>query len=123
MAKFGLGLCAEDMGDFDEAGRIYQSIVDNQDFEGTVFPTRAKLRLEEMEDNKGIFVFVDAPIEVAPEGFDPLSIEPDLLDDLGGGDILAEPTTSGQEAERSESENVIQESDDTKPDTEDSGTN
>ena len=123
MAKFGLGLCAEDMGDFDEAGRIYQSIADNQDFEGTVFPTRAKLRLEEMEDNKGIFVFVDAPVEVTPQGLDPLSIEPGLLDNFGGVDILAEPDTSGQESDKSEQPVSDQESAESEPDTEDSGTN
>jgi tetratricopeptide (TPR) repeat protein len=113
MAKYGLGLCAEDMGDFDEAGRVYKSIVENTNFEGTVFPTRARLRLEEMEDNKGIFVFVDAPKEIAPEGLDPLSIEPSLLDEFGGVDILADPPISGQESVQSESE----------ADAEDSGTN
>jgi tetratricopeptide (TPR) repeat protein len=113
MATYGLGLCAEDMGDFDEAGRIYKSIVENTDFEGTVFQARAGLRLEDMEDSKGVFVFVDAPKEVAPEGLDPLSIEPGLLDDFGGVDILAEPETSGQESEQSESQ----------ADTEDSGAN
>ena len=123
MAKYGLGLCAEDMGDFDEAGRIYKSILEDANFEGTVFPARAKLRLEEMEDNKAIFVFVDAPKKVAPEGLDPLSIEPGILDEFGGVDILAEPATSSQEPEKSDPPISDQQPDESRTETEDSGTN
>jgi tetratricopeptide (TPR) repeat protein len=98
MAIYGLGLCAEELGDFDEAGRIYKSIVENADFEGTVFPARAQTRLEQMDDNKGIFVFVDAPKPVEPvpgiEGLGPIEI------DMGGesGAELLEDVSESAEA-------------------------
>jgi hypothetical protein len=66
MAKFGLGLCAEEVGKFDQANQIYEEIVANVDFEGTVFPAQAQLRLELMDDNRARFVFVEAP-EPQPE--------------------------------------------------------
>jgi len=63
MAKFGIGLCAEEVGNFDKARQVYKNILDNPDFEGTVFPTQAKIRIDTMADNMGKFVFVDAPPE------------------------------------------------------------
>jgi tetratricopeptide (TPR) repeat protein len=66
MSKFGLGLCAEEVGKFDQANQIYEEIAANVDFEGTVFPAQAQLRLELMDDNRARFVFVEAP-EPQPE--------------------------------------------------------
>jgi tetratricopeptide (TPR) repeat protein len=66
MSKFGLGLCAEELGKFDQAKQIYEEIAANVDFEGTVFPAQAQLRLELMDDNRARFVFVEAP-EPQPE--------------------------------------------------------
>jgi len=60
-AKFGLGLCAEELGDFDQARQIYKEIVSNTDFEGTVSIVQAKHRLENMSDYEKEIVFKPAP--------------------------------------------------------------
>lgn len=60
-AKFGLGLCAEELGDFNEAKKIYQEIASNPDFEGTVNIVRAKNRLDTMSDYEKEIVFKPAP--------------------------------------------------------------
>ena len=70
MATYGLGLCAEEVGDYDKASEIYNSIVSNEDFAGTVFTVKAQVRLNTMVDNQMKFVFADSPepvIEIAPE--------------------------------------------------------
>jgi len=61
MANFGLGLCAEEIGDYTKAEEIYNSIIANADFAGTVLPRQARERLDSMADNKMQFTFVDAP--------------------------------------------------------------
>jgi predicted negative regulator of RcsB-dependent stress response len=60
-AKFGLGLCAEELGEFDQAGQIYQEIVSNADFKGTVFAVQAKRRIKYMPDYQKEIVFEPAP--------------------------------------------------------------
>ena len=66
MAKFGLGLCAEELGKFDKAAEIYRQIIADTQFEGTVVPAQAQLRLDAMPDNKTRFVFVDSPVPPPP---------------------------------------------------------
>ncbi len=61
MARMGLGLCAEEVGNFDRAKEIYEQISAGADFAGTVFPAQAQLRLDFMDDNRTKFVFVEAP--------------------------------------------------------------
>jgi len=61
MAKIGLGLCAEELGNFDDARQIYQEIAADTDFAGTPFPAQAQLRLEVMDDSRVKFVFVATP--------------------------------------------------------------
>ena len=70
MATYGLGLCAEELADFEKAGQIYASITQNPNFEGTLFPAQAQFRLDIMEDNKKTFEFVKAPKIQLPEGMD-----------------------------------------------------
>jgi hypothetical protein len=71
MATFGLGLCAEELGDFEKAVQIYSDIAQNTEFEGTLFPAQAQFRLEILEDNKETFVFVAVPKVELPKGIDP----------------------------------------------------
>ncbi len=71
MASFGLGLCAEEVGDFEKAAQIYTDIAQNTEFEGTLFPAQAQFRLEILEDNKEVFEFAEAPEIKIPEGIDP----------------------------------------------------
>ena len=60
-AEFGLGLCEEELGNFEEAQKIYQGIAANDDFEGTVAKAAAKHRLETMADYRQKVVFKPAP--------------------------------------------------------------
>lgn len=60
-AEFGLGLCEEELGNFEKAQQIYQIIAANPDFEGTVANAVAKHRLETMADYKQKVIFKPAP--------------------------------------------------------------
>ena len=64
-AEFGLGLCEEELGNFDQAKKIYQSIIDNDDFEGTVAKAAAKNRIEIMSDYTKKVTFKPAPVPAA----------------------------------------------------------
>jgi len=66
MARFGLGLCEEEIGNFDGAEKIYREIIENGDFEGTTAVARAQRRLETMGDYKKRIVFKPAPIPKPP---------------------------------------------------------
>jgi tetratricopeptide (TPR) repeat protein len=57
LAEFGLGLCEEDLGNFDQAKQIYQDLVANPDFEATTTAVQAKLRLDTMADYRKKVVF------------------------------------------------------------------
>ena len=111
MARIGLGLCAEELGKFDQASQIYQEIASNADFAGTIFPAQAQLRLEIMDDSRAKFVFVAAP---EPE---PPTVEVEIPGGLGGetideligpvmpqslGDETVETETTPQESGNSE---------------------
>ena len=104
MARLGLGLCAEEVGNFNQAQQIYQQIASNQDFEGTVFGAQAQLRLELIDDNKAKFVFVTAPAPSLAPAQTPLQM-PEILDtdtpaEMVGPpeQITVEPETSGTES-------------------------
>jgi len=56
-AKFGLGLCEEELGNFEAAQQIYQDITTNSNFDGIVAKTSAKQRLATMADYKIKVVF------------------------------------------------------------------
>lgn len=62
MANYGLGLCAEELGDYDSASKIYQDIIANTDFDPTVAYYRAKYRLSIMDDFKQKITFKAAPV-------------------------------------------------------------
>ena len=65
-AKFGLGLCEEELGNFDGAEQIYRDIAANPNFEGTVSAVQAKRRLDTMTDYKQKVVFKPSPKEPTP---------------------------------------------------------
>jgi hypothetical protein len=58
MAHFGLGLCAEEGENFEEAQKIYHDIAANEAYAGTVIVSMARERATDMDDYKGRFVFV-----------------------------------------------------------------
>ncbi len=60
-AEFGLGLCEEELNDFQKAQQIYQGIVAKAEYEGTVAKAAARNRLETMDDYRQKVVFKPAP--------------------------------------------------------------
>lgn len=66
IARFGLGLCEEEIGNFDGAEQIYRDIVSNGDFEGTTALAKARQRLETMSDYRQKIVFKAAPKPAFP---------------------------------------------------------
>ncbi len=70
-AKFGMGLCEEELGNFEQARQIFQDIAGNSDFESTLATIRAKRRLEIMADYQQKIVFKPAPeptVRTTPTG-------------------------------------------------------
>jgi len=65
MAQFGLGLCAEELGQRDEAAAIYKAIIDTPKYAATVFPTQAQHRLDGLDENLSTVTFAPAPLEAA----------------------------------------------------------
>lgn len=66
MANIGLGLCAEEIGDYIKAEEIYESIIADENFAGTIAPKQTQGRIDNMADNKAHYVFVKGP-EPLPE--------------------------------------------------------
>lgn len=65
-AKFGMGLCEEELGNFEQARKIYEDIAGNPDFENTLARIRAKRRLETMADYQQKIAFKPAPKPTTP---------------------------------------------------------
>jgi len=65
-AKFGLGLCEEELGDFEKATQIYREVAENPDYQPTTASAAAKYRLETMADYKEKLSFKPAPIVPRP---------------------------------------------------------
>jgi len=74
-AKFGLGLCAEELGNFDKARQIYRDITEGPDFESTITAAQARQRLDTMADYSQKVVFRPAPKPVTPPK-PPVQIKP-----------------------------------------------
>jgi tetratricopeptide (TPR) repeat protein len=60
-AKFGLGLCQEELGNFKEAQKIYDEINKTKELQSTAPAAQAKLRLKSMTDYQKQVVFAPAP--------------------------------------------------------------
>jgi tetratricopeptide (TPR) repeat protein len=70
-AKLGLGLCEEELGNFEQARKIYSEVIANAEFEGTVAAAEAKQRLDTMADYQQKVVFREAPKQVPAEFIQP----------------------------------------------------
>jgi tetratricopeptide (TPR) repeat protein len=57
VAKLCLGLCEEELGNFDEARQIYEEILADPNFESTTARVQAEQRLQTMDDYKQQVVF------------------------------------------------------------------
>ena len=60
-AQFGLGLCEEELGNFDKAKGIYKAISENAAYDGTSAKAAAAFRLKTVDDYKTTVVFKPAP--------------------------------------------------------------
>jgi len=69
-ARFGLGLCEEEMRNFEQAREIYQYVCEEPAFEPTVAAASARYRLDTMNDYKEDVVFQKPapPSEAPPTG-------------------------------------------------------
>jgi hypothetical protein len=61
MAQFGLGLCEEELSNFEAAQKIYHDIAKNEKYAGMVVLSMARERAADMADYKGPFAFVATP--------------------------------------------------------------
>jgi len=69
VAQYGLGLCAEEQGRFEEAASIYQALISDDVFSGTVGRTSAIHRLESIAHFRSVVTF--PIVEVTPEAILP----------------------------------------------------
>lgn len=77
MAKFGLGLCAEELNDIRQAEQIYKQIAETKEFQATVFSAAAKERLKAVPGYSQKFFFAKTP----PPGKEPwIKTPPDVFD-------------------------------------------
>jgi tetratricopeptide (TPR) repeat protein len=60
-ARFGLGLCEEELGNLDKAKEMYREVAENSAYEGTAAKAAAAFRLKTMDDYKGLVTFKPAP--------------------------------------------------------------
>jgi len=60
-AHFGLGLCEEELGDFDKAAAVYREVAQKPEYAGTMGQAAAQYRLKVMDDFKTPVVFKPAP--------------------------------------------------------------
>ena len=60
-AEFGLGLCEEELGNFEQARQIYKEIVAHPDYKGTVAVSQAQRRLKTMADYEQKIAFKPDP--------------------------------------------------------------
>lgn len=60
-AQFGLGLCEEELGNFDKAKEIYRNVAQNADYDGTAAQAAAAERMKTVDDYRGAVTFKPAP--------------------------------------------------------------
>jgi tetratricopeptide (TPR) repeat protein len=65
LANLGLGLCEEELGNFDEARKIYNEVATNTAFDGTTAAAAAKQRLVSMDSFNQKLVLKPAPAAAA----------------------------------------------------------
>ena len=100
MAKFGIGLCEEEFGNFEAARRIYNDIVENIKYEGTTTVAKARQRLEIMADYEQRVAFRTRPIPkitqppTTPDLFDvpiPMRLPEDNIAIEGPNGVIMRP--------------------------------
>ena len=72
LAKFGLGLCEEELGNYDQAKEIYNQILETPAFEASIAFNMATQRIPVMDEYKTQVTFIPAPEPNLP----PQTLEP-----------------------------------------------
>lgn len=99
-ARFSLGLCEEEIGNFEKAEQIYREVATNTNFEGTTALAQAKQRLKTMADYQQKIVFkasprpkpaefIQPPFELQPVDINLGPEAPDILSEFPGIDLGA----------------------------------
>jgi tetratricopeptide (TPR) repeat protein len=70
-ARFGEGLCEEELGNFEQAQQVYRAIIGNPLFEGTLAAGQAAHRLDIMADYRQKVVFRPPPKQPSTEPLQP----------------------------------------------------
>jgi tetratricopeptide (TPR) repeat protein len=75
-AQYGVGLCEEELGNFDQAAQIYREVAQKPEYAGTTAQAEAAYRLKIMDDFKTAVVFKPAPPKPAPATAPTVQIKP-----------------------------------------------
>lgn len=65
LAKLGLGLCSEELGQTEQAASIYNELVKDEAYAATVVPAQAQTRLDVLAEKTGPVYFAPAPAPAA----------------------------------------------------------
>ncbi|OHB67781.1 MAG: hypothetical protein A2Y77_05735 [Planctomycetes bacterium RBG_13_62_9] len=75
-AHFGLGLCEEEVGNFDKAAEVYRTVAQKPEYAGTAAQEAAAFRLKIMGDYETNLVFKPAPPKPAQATVPTVQIKP-----------------------------------------------
>ncbi len=75
-AQYGLGLCEEELGNFDKAAALYREVADKPDYAGTTAQAAAAYRLKTMDDYKSAVAFQPAPPKPTTPPASALQLQP-----------------------------------------------
>jgi tetratricopeptide (TPR) repeat protein len=80
LARFGLGLCEEDLGNYEQAKAIYKEVAEDSQLAGTIGAVAAKNRLETMDS------YINTKIALKPAPPEPVTAAPaEPLEELPDG--------------------------------------
>jgi hypothetical protein len=75
-AKFGIGLCEEELKNFDDAKKIYTDVSENENYKGNTVAFLAQFRLKFMDAYKDNIKFKPAPIPLVEPLFENIDLTP-----------------------------------------------
>jgi tetratricopeptide (TPR) repeat protein len=75
MAEYGAALCLEDIGDFKGAKTVYDRIAQAEEYKGTLYSARAKLRASTLSDSQEMVIFTKSA--TPPQAAEP-NVEPSI---------------------------------------------
>jgi tetratricopeptide (TPR) repeat protein len=78
-AQFGLGLCEEELGNFDQARGIYEQVASDAAYSGTAAQAAAAHRLTTMDDYRTTVVFKAAPPKPAAASAPSIQVGPSAV--------------------------------------------